>query len=136
MRIRIRLSYVQIAIILVVLVVVARTVAPRFTEAGTESKVSVLVDGLEQMRSRLDLYRVQHEGCLPPTDSPGLFEVAMTSRIEDYGPYVKKIPVNPFNNLNTVRFDGEPAGSNKAGWRLDTRTGLFQADNDAGYAAL
>jgi hypothetical protein len=60
----------------------------------------------------------------------------MTSRIQDYGPYVKKIPVNPFNNLNTVRFDGEPAGSNKAGWRLDTRTGLFQADNDAGYAAL
>jgi hypothetical protein len=136
MKIRIRLSYVQIAIILVVLVVVARTVAPRFSEAGVESKVSLLVDGLEEMRSHLDLYRAQHEGCLPPTDSFGLFEVAMTSRIQDYGPYVKKIPVNPFNNLNTVRFDREPAGSNKAGWRLDTKTGLVQADNDAGYAAL
>jgi hypothetical protein len=44
--------------------------------------------------------------------------------------------VNPFNGLNMVRFDGEPAGSGKAGWRLDKKNGYFQADNDAAYAGL
>jgi len=88
------------------------------------------------MRAQLDLYRLQHRDHLPPADSFSSFETAMTTKVGRYGPYVKKIPTNPFNNLDTVRFDGEPAGAGKAGWRLDTETGLFQADNDAVYAAL
>jgi len=88
------------------------------------------------MRIRLDLYRAQHEDSFPPSDSFESFEAAMTTKVGKYGPYVKKIPVNPFNNLNTVRFDGEPAGAGKAGWRLDTQTGLFQADNSPVYAGL
>jgi hypothetical protein len=44
--------------------------------------------------------------------------------------------VNPFNGLNTVRFDGEPAGADKAGWRLDSETGKFQADIGSGYNEL
>ncbi len=132
-----RISYVELLIIAVVLGVAARTIAPQFTEASNEeARVSELVDGLEAMRAQLDLYRVQHEDCLPPTDSYTSFEAAMTTKAGQYGPYVKKIPTNPFNGLNTVRFDGEPAGAGKAGWRLDTETGLFQADSDAAYAAL
>ena len=60
----------------------------------------------------------------------------MTTKVGRYGPYINKIPVNPFNNLKTVRFDGEKAGSGEAGWRFDTKTGAFQADNDADYAML
>jgi len=131
-----RLSCLEIVIIAVVLGIVARTVGPKFSEASTEVKVCDLVDGLETMRAHLDLYRGHHNGSLPPTDSFAGFEAAITTRSGEYAPYVKKIPTNPFNKLNTVRFDGEPAGLDKAGWRLDTKTGLFQADNDAGYAAL
>jgi len=124
-------------IIAVVLGVAARTITPQFTEASNEeAKVFELVDGLEAMRAQLDLYRVQHGDCLPPTDSFVSFETAMTTKTGQYVPYVKKILTNPFNDLKTVRFDGEPAGAGKAGWRLDTKTGLFQADNDAAYAAL
>jgi type II secretory pathway pseudopilin PulG len=130
------LSCIEIMTIVVVLGVIGGAVAPGFTEARTGSKISALVEGLQEMRFHLDLYRAQHEGRLPATDSFALFEVAMTSKTGDYGPYVERIPINPFNNLNMVRFDGEPAGSNKAGWRLDTKTGLFQADNDAEDAAL
>jgi hypothetical protein len=60
----------------------------------------------------------------------------MTTKVGRYGPYVKRIPTNPLNNLNTVRFDGEPAGAGIAGWRLDTETGLFQADDSTAYAGL
>jgi hypothetical protein len=84
----------------------------------------------------MDLYRVQHVDRLPPADSFNSFEMAMTTKIGQHGPYVKRIPTNPFNGLKTIRFDGEPAGAGKSGWRLDTKTGLFQADNNAACAAL
>ncbi len=133
---KVRFSYVEILVMAVILGVISRTIVPQFSEASADEKVSELIDGLEIMRAQLDLYRVQHGDCLPPDDSFDSFKTAMTKRVGQYGPYIKKIPVNPFNDLNTVRFDGEPAGANKAGWRFDTERGLFQADNDTGYAAL
>lgn len=131
-----RLSYVEIVIIASVLSVVSMTVVPKFIEASPESKTSDLIDGLQQMRAQLDLYRAQHENSLPPVDSFESFKTVMTTKIGQYGPYVEKVPVNPFNNLNTVRFDGEPAGAGIAGWRLDTESGLFKADNSAAHACL
>ncbi len=136
MREKTRLSYVEVIIIASVLSVVTMAVVPKFIEASPESKTCDLIDGLQEMRSQLDLYRAQHENSLPPVDSFESFKTAMTTKAGQYGPYVERIPVNPFNNLNTIRFDGEPAGAGKAGWRLDTETGLFQADNNAEYAGL
>lgn len=131
-----RLSYTELIIIAVVLGVVAMRAVPRFTEAGLESRVGELIDGVQKMRIQLDLYRAQHCGSLPDVDSFAVFQTAMTTKVGWYGPYVKRIPTNPFNNLNTVRFDGEPAGAGIAGWRLDTETGLFQADDSAAHAGL
>ena len=105
-----RLSYVEVVIIASVLCVVTMTVVPKFIVASPESKTSDLIDGLQEMRSQLDLYRAQHENSLPPVDSFESFKTAMTTKIGQCGPYVGKVPVNPFNNLNTIRFDGEPAG--------------------------
>jgi type II secretory pathway pseudopilin PulG len=130
-------SYVEVVIVAIVLGVTGRMIAPQFTEASDEeAKVSELANGLEAMRAQLDLYRVQHGDVLPPTNSFSSFETAMTTKVGQHGPYVKKIPTNPFNGLKTVRFDGEAAGAGKAGWRLDTESGLFQADNDAACATL
>jgi type II secretory pathway pseudopilin PulG len=137
MKKRAHFSYVEVIVVAIVLSVAGKMIAPQFTKASNEeAKVSEMADGLEAMRAQLDLYRVQHEDMLPPTDSFAGFEMAMTTKVGKHGPYVKKIPMNPFNGLKTVRFDGEPAGADKAGWRLDTKTGLFQADNDATCAAL
>jgi type II secretory pathway pseudopilin PulG len=134
---KIRVSYAEIIVVAIVLGIAGKMIAPQFTEASNEgAKVSELVDGLGTMRAQLDLYRARHGDCFPPTNSFVSFETAMTTREGRYGPYVKKIPTNPFNGLKTVRFDGEPAGVGKAGWRFDAKTGLFQADNDAEHAAL
>jgi hypothetical protein len=54
----------------------------------------------------------------------------------DFGPYLQTLPVNPFNDRSTVRIDGAVAGSNTDGWRFDTMTGAFQADDIAAHAAL
>ena len=136
MRENIRLSYAEVIIIAVVLSVAAMSVVPKFTEATQESMTCDLIDGLHQMRSQLDLYLVQHENCLPPVNSFESFKTALTTKAGQYGPYVDGIPVNPFNNLNSVRFDGEPAGVDKAGWRMDTKNGLFHADDSVAHAAL
>ena len=136
MRENIRLSYAEVIIIAVVLSVAAMSVVPKFTEATQESRTCDLIDGLHQMRSQLDLYCVQHENCLPPVNSFESFKTALTTKVGQYGPYVDGIPVNPFNNLNSVRFDGEPAGVDKAGWRMDTKNGLFHADDSVAHAAL
>ncbi len=134
MRERARLSYAEVIIIAVVLGVVGMRVVPQFTEASAESRICDLIDGLQEMRAQLDLYCAQHGGCPGDFDSFASFQTAMTTKVGPYGPYVEKIPTNPFNNLNMVRFCGEPAGAGIAGWRLDTDSGLFQADNSAAHA--
>lgn len=136
MREKSRWSYIELVSIAVVLSMAAMSVVPKFTQASQESKTCELIDGLHQMRSQLDLYRAQHENCLPPVDSFESFKTNMTTKVGQYGPYVEEIPVNPFNNLNTIRFDSEPAGVGKAGWRIDTKTGFFQTDDSAAHAAL
>jgi type II secretory pathway pseudopilin PulG len=131
-----RLSLIEVITIAAVLAAGSVTVVPRFTRASQASMTDELIDGLQRMRCQLTLYRVQHGDRLPPTDSLETFETALTTKVGEHGPYIKRIPVNPYNRLSTVRFDGEPAGVNKAGWRLDTKTGSFQADNNASFAAL
>ena len=131
-----RFSYIEVVIVGIVLGLAGMTAVPKFIEANEESRTGELIDELQTMRAQLALYRVQHEDRYPPTHSFEDFKNAMTTQIGQFGPYVRKIPVNPCNGLDTIRFDGEPAGANKAGWRFDTKTGLFQADNNAAYAVL
>ncbi|MHC4644386.1 MAG: hypothetical protein ACYTBJ_02710 [Planctomycetota bacterium] len=136
MKVNNSLSPMSILMIVVALGIVARTVGPLLTEAGTQDRVCDLADGLGTLRAHLDLYRAHHNGSLPPTGSFSIFQSALTTEGGAYNPHIKRIPVNPFNGLATVRFDGQPAGSGKAGWRLNTKTGSFQADNSVEHAAL
>ncbi len=129
-------SFSQAVLIAVILGVVARSVGPAFTRAGTDRAICTLIDGLEETRAALDLYRAHHKGELPPCGSFENFEAAITTEAGRYRPRLNRIPVNPFNGLNTVRFDGESAGSGRVGWRLDTKRGCFQAGSDTAHAGL
>ncbi|OHB55155.1 MAG: hypothetical protein A2173_00280 [Planctomycetes bacterium RBG_13_44_8b] len=131
-----RFSYIEILVVVIVLVLVSVKAVPQLTQAGQDARIGRLIDGLQQMRSQLDLYKVQHGDNLPPADSYESFKNSLTTNTGKYGPYIKQIPVNTFNNLPTVRFDDQPAGAGLAGWRLDTKTGLFQADDSVIHAGL
>jgi len=131
-----RFSYIEVVTAAIVLGLVGMTAFPKFIEANEESRTGELIDGLQTVRAQLALYHVQHENRYPPTHSFDDFKSALTRRVGQCGPYVRKIPVNPYNGLEIVRFDGEPAGASQAGWRFDTKIGLFQADNNAAHAAL
>jgi len=92
---------------------------------------------------------VQHNDLLPGETAGVTFEQALTQKTDisgalnaagAYGPYLQKIPMNQFNDLNTVRIDGAAAGANTEGWRFGIAAGategFFQADDTAAHAAL
>jgi len=136
MKVNIDLSYLRIVVIALVLGLLAKMAGPQSGQASIKSNTTELIESLVKVRASLDLYCAEHDGRFPSTSSSAEFVKALTQRLGQYGPYIGRIPDNPFNGLNTVRFDGEPAGADTAGWRLDTQTGIFQADNDPAYSAL
>jgi len=138
-------TLVEILVVVVLLGILAAIVVPQFTNASNESRTSALMTDLHRIRSQIELYKCQHNDQLPAAtgETADDFLRRMTTKTDvngnagiDFGPYFLALPVNPFNDQNTVRIDGAAAGSNTDGWRFDTITGLFQADDSPAHAAL
>lgn len=136
-------TLVEILIVVVILGVLAAIVIPQFEEASTEAKTSSLCTDLQVMRSLIELYKIQHDDNLPGSGTAS-FTQALTSGTDStgavgtyYGPYLQKIPTNPFNELNTVRFESSISYGSAAtrGWVFNTDTGFFRADS-VGHADL
>jgi len=126
-------TLVEILIVVVILGILAAIVIPQFTEASTEAKLSSLCTDLQTLRSQIELYKIQHND-VPPTFAA--FTAQMTAQTDitgaagtDYGPYVQKIAVNQFNNLDTLDNTGT-IGDNVAGWEYNQTTGQINADDD------
>ncbi|MGI6273489.1 MAG: type II secretion system protein [Anaerohalosphaeraceae bacterium] len=103
-------TLVEILIVVVILGILAAIVIPQFTQASTEARESSLVSNLQTIRSQIELYKIQHNDN-PPTDAT-TFEAQMTGLTDVdgnaaaapgpgvFGPYLQKIPVNPFTPGN------------------------------------
>ena len=145
-------TLVEILIVVVILGILAAIVIPQFTGASQEAKESSLMSNLQAVRSQIELYKIHHNDNLPGTQGAVDFVTAMTSKTNQdgvvdtsngtdpayrYGPYMRSIPVNPFNDLDTVDIDGT-AGDNSHGWNFITVAGVdqghFQADDDKANA--
>ena len=168
MRAKSGFTLVEILIVVVILGILAAIVIPQFTSASTEAKESALVSDLQSIRSQVELFKIQHNDILPgeTLEADGSitlatavsFVNAMCSKTDQYGvvgtgatyrfgPYMRKIPVNPFSNATAVTVadlseEGASvaAGASKlaaggvtSGWyfvctsNTDTAYGLFQA---------
>jgi hypothetical protein len=114
---------------------------PQSSDLGTKARLSSLVSSLQTVRSAIELYKIQHNDNLPGC-SGASFEQALTCYTDLYGnimaqgsagalgPYVYKIPINPFTGINTVTVSASDAtGSAIGGWHFNTVTGKFQADD-------
>ncbi len=142
MRARSGFTLVEILIVVIILGILAAIVIPEFTDASTQARESSLRSNLQTIRSQIELYQIQHNDDLPGAGTATFVE-AMTGQTDvagaigtDFGPYVQQMPTNPFNNLSDVREEtgASTAGANTHGWRLDTTSGAFQADDDATHA--
>ena len=126
----------EVFIVFLIIAIVAAISAPRFSEAKNDNDLARLVKGLEMVRQQIELYRAQHDGLLPGQKYKGQeiseedFIDGLTEPDGVYGPYLKKMPKNPFNGLRSVRIGTVTIGSAAgAGWFLNCQTGDFRADD-------
>jgi general secretion pathway protein G len=144
-------TLVEILIVVVILGILAAIVIPQFTQASTEAKLNSLCSNLQTLRSQIELYKVQHND-VPPgntvaadgtvSEAIASFgdQMAFCSGLDGadngtkerdstykFGPYLERIPDNPFNGFNGVA----AASGDTVGWVYDPNTGEIHAAADS-----
>lgn len=130
-------TLVELLIVVIILGILAAVVIPQFTDASTDARLSSLQTNLQTIRGQIELYKLQHNGTYPEvlkfvdqmtkkTDAAGV-----VSATGQFGPYLQRIPTNPFTVGGTGNdVTNTAAAANKA-WFYDEVTGEFKA-NDSG----
>ncbi|MCH8217687.1 MAG: prepilin-type N-terminal cleavage/methylation domain-containing protein [Planctomycetes bacterium] len=150
-------TLVEILIVVVILGILAAIVIPQFTEASNEARTSSLVSDLQTVRSQIELFKIQHTDALPGaasgitvaealtlyTNTNGTKATTQAPGAEIFGPYLQKIPTNPY--ADSVAAGGDPDGieataaaatvDGSTGWHFHTTTGAFHA-NTVGHDSL
>lgn len=136
MRTRPGFSLIQVILATVVLVLVGTTMAPRFSEASADARIANLCESLQNVRRHIGVYRRQHEDRLPASAGESgedfarrLTGIGENPAGDDSALQLERMPINPYNHLDTVRVGGPVAGAGTHGWRFDPTTGVFQADD-------
>lgn len=142
-------TLVELLLVVSILGILAALVLPTFQGNVVEAKESAAKSNLATIRTQIELYKLQHNGYPPGyiggsgTDQSATIEMQFTktSRADGlpsvttipatpflYGPYLKKIPPNPFNGLSnlTLLADGALFSANvngSSGWLYRKDTG-------------
>ncbi len=132
-------TMVELMIVVALLGILAAIVVPQFNSSTSEAKTSALCSDLAAIRKQIELYRYHHQERMPAAvgETGDDFVRRLTTQTDmngnagvAFGPYFLRMPVNPFNNLTTVRIGDAAAGANTHGWRFDPIAGQFQADDN------
>ena len=137
-------TLVEILIVVVILGILAAIVVPQFTQASTEAKQNSLRSNLQSIRSQIQLYKVQHNDVNPTlanfvaqmTECSDYLGVCTGDKQRDmtltppaeFGPYLERIPPNPFTGMNTLAASTAAAvaaaiDGTTCGWYYDQNTG-------------
>lgn len=149
-RLRTAFSLVEIVIVVVIIGIVAAIAVPRMSSAASRARATSIRADLAAMNRAAEFYTAEHGGLHPGQDKTGAplpDGTALVLRLTEqtdvhgepgtiYGPYLLRMPVNPFNGLTTVRIDGAPAGAGTHGWRYDSPSRAFQADDSVQTASI
>ena len=120
-------TLVEILIVVVIIGILAAVVIPQFTNASVTAQSSSMLSSQQVIQSQLELYYAHHNSTYPTVDQLNAAWNVLTSRtdvdgnvgaddnVHIYGPYIKKLPNNPFEGSATVS-DTAAAG---VGWVYD-----------------
>ena len=124
-------TLVEIMIVVVLLGVLAAIVIPVMASSGNAARSSALATDLSLLRRFMLVYKSQHLEVPPgypdgdttanPTNAAFEAQATLSSNASSttaaigtagfkYGPYLSKIPENPFNGLSTVQMLAAVAG--------------------------
>lgn len=142
-------TLVEVILVVAILGILSALVMPTFQGYVSEAKASAAKDSLKTMRTQIELYKTHHDD-IPPgyigasgaptallklqftgTTSPtGAASVStVPAGIYVYGPYVRKMPENPYNNLSTIGYVAEAAAfaaDDSTGWLYKKETAEFK----------
>jgi competence protein ComGC len=136
-------TVMELFIIAIVVCIVVAVAVPRFSMARSRGKLSDMVSKLQQVRSQIALYKVQHDGLLPGQNAKGSdiaedgFVKAMTEKdTTGFGPYLREIPANCFIEGESAKkitlvndADAIPGGDEETGWWFNAATEKFCASD-------
>lgn len=148
-------TLVELLIVVAILGILAAMVLPTLQGHITEAKESAAKDNLRILRNTIELYAFQHNGFPPgyvngtlnvipsvvtkqfyqPSNSSGQTN-PVPSEVYNLGPYLPKIPANPFNNKNNMTILGNSApfpasATGTSGWIYKPSTKTIRI-NDGG----
>ena len=117
-------SLVEIILVVAILGILGAIVFPTFQNHVTNAKESAIKSNLLTIRNQIEMYKLQHTG-IPPGYVNGVevsvdslvLQLTATSSVTGavssstiptdsyfYGPYVRKIPENPYNGLSSIAY--------------------------------
>lgn len=130
-----RVTWIEVAIVGVVLAVLAALVVPQLSEAGMNPRERELRSAMQIVQGQIEMYRLQHENQYPSlkqfaeqmtlsTNSRGQVATAGASGF-DFGPYLRCIPTNPYTGTSDI---GSDQGGRSA-WLFNDKTGEFRPNH-------
>ncbi len=148
-------TLVEILIVVVLLGVLAAIVIPAVANCSTSARETTLSANLNLLRRFVLVYTSQHGEIAPgylngstagtATDAAFRSQALLSSNDlgataargtpgYTWGPYLSKMPANPFNGLDTVEMLGAgeafpAAADNNYGWICQPQTGEIRPDN-------
>ena len=133
-------TLVEILIVVIILGILAAVVIPQFSDASDDTRSSSAMTNLKTVRSQLQLYKAQHNETWPDaadlgqmttfTDAEGTTNATQTA-VYRFGPYLLRVPANPYTGANTVTIVADAAtaysaaGDMQQGWWYNSETGEF-----------
>jgi len=155
MRRKTAFTIVEILIVVVILGIVAAVALPKFSNASSRARASMLADDLRILRTQIAVFKGQHYGVAPgypgcdntaaPTQGAFVAYMTMSSTPDGqtaaphtdgyrYGPYLGSIPENPFNHKTSVEIIGDSqafpvAADDSHGWVYKPSTLTIRGDS-------
>ncbi len=104
------LSVVELVIVGCIIGILAALVVPMVQGQATDAKTAAAKDNLRILRSTIELYAANHGG-VPPgyegnTRSGALDETFFRTQTVVDEKYMRRVPPNPFNNLDSILMVG------------------------------
>jgi prepilin-type N-terminal cleavage/methylation domain-containing protein len=148
-------SLVELMIVIAVIGILAAMVLPKISNYSLEAKEAAAKENLQTFRSAIELYASQHNGVPPgytnndvstiPSQLNFILQLARTTNsagvVGDkgtpgfiFGPYLPKVPKNPFNDQGSIRTIANgaafPAATDKFGYIYQPATKTIRLDKE------